>query len=447
MNIIEKFIEVIYKIISGPYILLFLLIIGIYITFKTSFIQIFKLGDIWKETIGSLLKKSKKIDVKNITPFQAMSTALGGTMGVGNIVGIGTAMVLGGVGSIFWMWISAFFGMAVKYSEIVLSVEYRQKGEDGKNIGGPMFYLEKGLGIKFLSIIFSISCIIASFGIGNMTQINAISVSINGTFGTNKLLIGIFVIIIISSIIVGGVSRIGKFAEKIIPTVSGMYIIFAFYIIIINIQNVPQAFSSIFLSAFSFKSAIGGVAGYTILSSIKYGISRGIFSNEAGLGSSPIIHGASDTQSSVKQGFWGIFEVFIDTIVVCTITAIAIISSGSFINEHDGSQFTLNAFKSSFGSFGEYFIIFSIVIFAISSIISWCYYGERSLNYLTDKKIYILFYRIIFLFVILIGSVMDISIVWKISDIFNLFMMAPNVIGIILLMDKIVDKTKLYTDR
>lgn len=447
MNVLKNFIEVIYKIISGPYILLFLLIIGIYITFKTSFIQIFNLGDIFRETIGSFFKKSIKKDKINITPFQAMSTALGGTMGVGNIVGIGTAMVLGGVGSIFWMWVSAFFGMAVKYSEIVLSVEYREKGEDGKNIGGPMFYLEKGLGIKVLSIIFSISCIIASFGIGNMTQINAISLSINGTFGVNKIFIGVCVSIIIAFVVVGGVGRIGKFAEKIIPAVSGMYIVFALYIIIINIHNVPQAFISIFSSAFSLKSAVGGVAGYTILSSIKYGVSRGIFSNEAGLGSSPIIHGASDTDDSVKQGFWGIFEVFIDTIVVCTITAIAIISSSSFINGDDGSKFTINAFKSSLGSFGEYFIIFSIVIFAISSIISWCYYGERSVHYLTDKKIYISFYRIIFLFVILIGSVMNISIVWKISDIFNLFMMLPNVIGIVLLIDKIVYKTKLYKDR
>ncbi len=441
ISAIEDINNFIYNIVSGPYMLIFLVGAGIYITFRLKFFQLFKVGFIFKNTIGTIFKNKDNISNDSISPFQAMTTSLAGTMGIGNIVGIGTAIVYGGVGSIFWMWVSAFFGCATKYAEIFLAVKYRSKNKSGQYVGGPMYYLEKGLNNKWLAILFCVFCAFASFGIGNMTQINSVSSSLNINFNIDKSFSGIVFLVIVGMVILGGIKRIGKITEKVIPFMSILYILGALFVILMNYENIPYAFSLIFKDAFKIDAVISGAFGYMLMNAIRYGFSRGIFSNEAGLGSSPIVHAASKSDDIVKQSCWGVFEVLIDTIVVCTITTLAIITSGVFKESMDGSQFTEYAFRSVMGNFGSSFISISIVFFAISSMLSWAYYGERSIEYISDNKKLIFIYRMCFLACIYIGAVTEIDLVWRISDTLNCLMAIPNIIGVLSLSSVVYNIT------
>ncbi len=480
---VEKINDQVNSFVWGPVMLVFFLLIGLYFSVRTKFFQITKIGLWLKTTFLSIFTKKevrKTKDKKSISQFQALSTALAGTMGTGNIAGVATALVSGGPGAIFWMWISAFLGMMTNFAEKTLGIKYRYKNEKGEWVGGAMVYIDRGLKQKWLAIIFSIFCILASFGIGNMSQANSIADSVKNTIvsifpsiNPDKpivggltighiitISIGILMAILVGSVIIGGIKRIASFTEKVVPFMSITYMIGGLAVILINYDAIPEAFASIFREAFNFKAAFGGALGYGISMAMKYGISRGVFSNEAGLGSSVMAHSASDTKEPVVQGMWGIFEVFADTIVVCTVTAIAILTTGVYnmdialadaLNNTSmhttGAALTSNAFTSVFGNIGSIFVSLSIILFAFSTLIGWSYYGERGLEYIAGSSKYNNAYKIIFCCVIIIGCVSKIGLVWEISDTFNGLMAIPNLIALVILSPQVIQLTKDYLKR
>ncbi len=431
------------EIVWGPAVLILFIAVGAYFSVRTNFFQLTQIKVICKNTVGSMFK-AKGSSTDGISPFSATATALAGTMGTGNIVGIATALTFGGVGAIFWMWVSAFFGMMTKYAEIVLAIKFREKSENENFIGGPMYYIKNGLNNGFLAMLFSVFCILASFGIGNMTQINSIAQSLNGAFGASSLLVGVVVAIIIFAVIIGGVKRIASITTAIIPLLSLFYFVGCMVALAVNISEIPNAFALIINDAFNLKSVGGGVLGYAMVTSMKYGFSRGVFSNEAGLGSAPIIHAAANTDSAVKQGMWGVFEVFIDTIVVCTLTALVIITSGALQSGVSGAILTSAAFENTLGEFAEIFIALSITLFAFSTIVSWSYYGEKSIQYLTKKKGAIVLYRCIYVAAIIPGAILELKTVWEISDTLNGLMALPNMYAVIMLSGVVIQCTKSY---
>jgi AGCS family alanine or glycine:cation symporter len=371
-----------------------------------------------------------------------MTTALAGTLGTGNIVGVATAIVAGGPGAVFWMWISAFFGMMTKYAEVLLAIKFRKQSKDGRYLGGPMYYIEHGLHKKWLAVLFAVFCAIASFGIGNMAQTNSIAQAMENAFGVNELVSGVVTAIIIAVIIIGGVKRIAQITEKIVPFMAIVFIIGAIVALMIKFENIPSAFCMIFDQAFCLRSVGGGVSGYVMMNAFRFGFARGIFSNEAGLGSAPIAHAAAETDSPVKQGMWGIFEVFADTIVMCTLTTLVIITSGLWDSGLNGIALTSAAFGASFGGLSTYFISISTVFFAIATIIGWSYYGERCIEYIFKSKGFILLYRIVFVLLIIVGATTSLTLVWDVSDTLNGLMAIPNLIGIIGLSSIVFSTTK-----
>lgn len=381
---LEQVNESINGVVWGPVTLFLFLATGIWFTLGTGWFQLSKIGLIFRNTLGSLGKNRLR---KNggISPFQAMSTALAGTMGVGNITGIATAMTLGGAGSIFWMWISAFFGMMTKYAEVLLAVRYRQKGASGY-FGGPMYYMEKGVGSKVLAIIFSCLCIAASLGVGNMTQSNAISLATNQLWSFPYWLSGLLTALAIGLVIIGGIRRIALVTEWMIPFLSIGYLTCSILVLILRADRLPEAIHLIFSSAFTPASAAGGVAGYTVSQAMRFGFARGIFSNEAGLGSAPIAHASADSSNPAAQGMWGIFEVFADTLVVCTLTALVILTSGVADGGFTGAGMTSAAFSAVLGPWGGKMVSISLIFYAVAAIIGWSFYGEQSLSYLMPHK-------------------------------------------------------------
>ncbi len=464
-------------VVWGPPMLALLLFAGIYFTVRTGFFQVTHFGYVMKKTILAIFRDKKVVkteDKSNISQFQALATALAATIGTGNIVGVATAIAAGGAGAVFWMWFSAFFGMMTNYAENVLGIFYRKKNQKGEYIGGPMIYIEKGLGWKWLSVIFSIFCLVASFGIGNIAQINGISTSIQNTFHTSGhafegmfvslglsaekaaevaamvpgFIIGVLIAIVVGVVILGGIKRIASVTEKLVPFMAAFYIIGSLIVIICNAKHIPAAFGEIFSQAFSFKSAGAGVMGYVIAQAIRYGVARGVFSNEAGLGSSVMVHSNSDVKEPVVQGIWGIFEVFFDTIAVCTVTALAILTTGAHRQGLEGVNITTYAFQSVLGPVGGYIITFGILLFAFSTILGWSIYGTRAVQYLfKDSPLAVRIYKIIFTLVIIVGAVSSVQLVWDLSDTFNGLMALPNLIGILLLSPVVIKITKNYTDR
>ncbi|MGL4791395.1 MAG: alanine/glycine:cation symporter family protein [Anaerotignaceae bacterium] len=441
--------------IWGPIMCVLFVCVGLLLSIRTNFFQFTKINLWWGGTIASIFKDKSVTtakDHKSISQFQALTTALAATIGTGNIVGVATAIVSGGPGAIFWMWISAIFGMMTKYSEIILSMKYRYKNESGHWIGGPMVFIERGLKMKWLAVLFSIFCIFASFGIGNMSQANSMASALNSTFGFNTLAIGIVIAIIVALVIMGGITRIGQVTEKVVPFMALMYIIGGIVVIIFNAQHIPTAFTQIFEGAFRLQAVGGGIFGYGIARAIRFGVARGIFSNEAGLGSSSIAHAATDTEEPAKQAVWGVFEVFADTIVVCTITALAILTSG-VVGTVDangevikGAALTILAFSQTFGDFAGVFISLGIVLFAFSTILGWSYYGERSVEYLFGlgfSKVY----RIIFILIIIVGCTSSLELVWDLSDTFNGLMALPNLIAVVALSGEVAKMTKSYLEK
>lgn len=454
LHIAEKINYHVNSFVWGPFMLILLFGTGIFLSFKTRFVQVRKFGYIMKKTIGSLFNKKKSKNEKNLSPFEAMATALAGTVGTGNIAGVSGAILIGGSGAIFWMWISAFFGMCTKYAEIILALKYREKDASGKFLGGPMYYITNGLGKKarILSVAFSIFGALASFGIGNIAQSSEISGAMKGLLGWDNFFTGFFLAVLVAIVTIGGVKRIGIVSSYLVPFMSVFYILAGIFAILFRINDLPYVFADIFKNAFSFRSAGGGITGYAITSAIRQGVSRGIFSNEAGLGSAPIAHAASCTNEPVEQAMWGIFEVFIDTIVICTITGITVILSGllnspsNTTNFLSMGEFTAKAFNTILpGEIGGTIIQISILFFAFSTILGWSYYGGSCFAFLTnDNKFLIFLYKVVFILLCIVGATGSGTLMWNISDTLNGLMAIPNLIALILLSQDISYETKKY---
>lgn len=435
--------EMIHSIVWGPFMLILMAAVGLYFTWKSRFFQFTKLGKALRHAFTAGGQKKRE---GAFSPLQATSTALAGTMGTGNIVGIATAITAGGAGAVFWMWISAFLGMMTKYAEIVLAVKFREKNEAGELVGGPMYYIEKGLGQKWLAVLFAVFCALASFGIGNMTQINAISQTLHTSFEIDPLISGIVCAVLVGFVILGGMKRIAGVASSIVPFLSVFYILGTLAAIFLNAPKIPQAFSLIFSQAFEFRAAAGGVMGYAFLQAVRFGFSRGVFSNEAGLGSAPIAHASSAEEEPAQQGLWGIFEVFVDTVVVCTLTALVILTSGMENKGLDGADLTAAAFSQTLGNFAGIFLSVSVTLFAFATLVGWCYYGERCVGYLFGGYRSIMVYRCFYVLLIVAGSVMELNMVWSISDTLNGCMAIPNLIGVIGLSGIVLEETKRYLE-
>lgn len=436
----------------GPVMLLLIMATGLFLTCFLKGIQFTKIPLWLKSTIGSLFGKEKKKTAEGaVTPFQALSTALASTIGVGNIAGVATAIFSGGPGAVFWMWLSALVGMATKYSEVVLAIKYREKNEAGEWVGGPMYYIKNGFKnkqfAKVMSILFACFAVLASFGIGNMSQSNSIATALFTAFKIPSWITGIVVAVIVGLIIIGGIKRIVSVTEKLVPFMGLFYLFFGLIVIFTHLGQLGGAFGLIFGNAFNLKAAGGGVLGYTLMQAMRFGVARGVFSNEAGLGSAPIAHAAADTDSPVRQGLWGIFEVFADTIVVCTITALTIVMSGLWMPENGlkGVDLSMAAFSWALpGNWGSYFIALAVLLFALSTILGWSYYGEKSLNFLFGGKGATMAYRIIFIGIIFVGSVSELTLVWDISDTFNGLMAIPNLISLWLLSSVVIQLTREF---
>ena len=428
---------------------------GVYYTFRCGGIQFKWFGYIMKNTIGKIFEK-KEAGEGAVTPFQAVCTALAATVGTGNIAGVTGAIALGGPGAVFWMWISALFGMCTKFAEVTLAIHFRERNDKGYWVGGPMYYISKGLGKnwKWLGSLFALFGMLAAFGIGNMTQINSIVTSISGTINsftpinvnTANLIIGIIVAIFCAIVLIGGLKRIGQVTEKLVPFMAVIYILSALIIFFAHIGNIGNVLRSIFVGAFTPSAVVGGAAGITISAAVKRGVGRGVFSNEAGLGSAPIAHAAADTDSAVRQGCFGVFEVFADTIVICTLTAFAVLMSGTPINfgQAAGADLTIAAFGTTFGRVGGIIISVGLTLFATSTILSWCLYGTRCAEFLFKTTKIIKPYQVIFCLIIVLGAVTELSLVWDIADTLNGLMALPNLVGLLALSPIVIKLTREY---
>ncbi|KDR95746.1 alanine or glycine:cation symporter, AGCS family [Peptoclostridium litorale DSM 5388] len=449
MNMLLEINDVINRIVWGPPMLVLLLGTGIYLSIRTRFLSIFKFGYILKNTLFKIFKKEQAGEGE-ITPFQALTTALASTVGTGNIAGVATAIALGGPGAIFWMWVSALFGMTTKFGEIVLSIMYREKTPDDRYLGGPMYYIEKGLGFKWLAVVFSLLGALAAFGIGNMVQANSVAAALETTFGANKLITGIILAITAGAVILGGIKRIALVTEKLVPIMATFYIIGALVVIFINISDFPDTISLIFSNAFTGTAAFGGFAGSTIATAMRFGVARGIFSNEAGLGSAPIAHATATTDHPVRQALWGIFEVFADTIVICSLTAFAVINSGAWklidpiTNKmYTGAALTSKAFDMGIPVIGGYIVSVGILLFAFSTILGWAFYGERCAEFAFGTNI-ITFYRVAWILFIVVGAIGGLEIIWIVADTLNGLMAIPNLIGLLGLSGVVIKLTKEF---
>ncbi len=435
----EAILKAINTFVWGPYMLALLVGTGTFLTIRLGFLQLTKLP----QALALLLQRSNQQDRGDIPPVQALTTALSATIGTGNIAGVATAIYLGGPGAIFWMWICAFVGMATKYAEAVLAVEYRHLLPDGTMQGGPMRYIADGLGIKWLGWLFAFLGSIAAFGIGSMVQSNSVALVLHSTVGISPVISGILLAGLTAMVIIGGIKRIGKVTEKLVPIMGIFYVISALVILLLHRQELPSAFSLIFRHAFSPASAIGGFTGATVATAMRFGIARGIFSNEAGLGSAPIAHAAAKTDSPVRQGLIAMTGVFFDTIIICTITALVILTTGVWTSGETSSNLTSLAFETAFPGYGAVIITIAIAIFAYSTMIGWSYYGEECIEYIFGLKARAP-YRFIFCLAIALGAFLKVDFVWNFSDTMNGAMAIPNLLGLIGLSGVVAKLTKAY---
>lgn len=418
----------------GNFLIILLLGTGIYFTFKLNFIQLRKFSEGIKQVTGSVNLKGKSADRNGMSSFQALATAIAAQVGTGNLAGAATAIVSGGPGAIFWMWVSAFFGMSTVYVEAILGQVFKRR-VNGQVTGGPAYYIEESLKSRKLSkglaIFFSVACILALGLMGNAVQANSISVAFNSAFGVSPLLIGVIVSILSGFVFFGGIKRIASVTEKIVPIMAGLYILACVIIIVINYKEIIPAISSIFVSAFNPKAALGGALGVSMKQAIRYGVARGLFSNEAGMGSTPHAHAIAKVEHCGEQGIVAMITVFIDTFVVLTGTALVIITSN--VSEGEGIVLTQNAFIKSLGSYGDIFIAICLFFFAFSTIIGWYFFGEANVRYLFKSKYSINIYRAIVMIMIVIGSTLKVGLIWEIADMFNGMMVLPNLIALLAL--------------
>lgn len=432
------------QLFTGAFSVVLLLFTGVVMTVKTGFIQLKYFKKSLCDTMRQFAPK-KSGSSNGISPLRAVSAALSGTIGTGNIIGVAAAVSAGGPGAIFWMWVSALLGMATKYSEITLAVKYRTKLADGEYLGGPMYYIKKAFSGKF-ACLFAFLCAVASFGIGNMTQSNTAYLALRSLLPwQDKTLkfIMIAIAMVIGVVIFGGIKRITSCTAVLIPIMAVFYMGACVLIVLLNLSQAREAICLIIESAFSIRPAVGGTVGYTVATAVKTGFTRGVFTNEAGLGSAPIVHAAADTPFPAKQGLFGIFEVFFDTIVMCTLTGLVIIMSGQYNNSGtDISKITLSAFEGYIGSFASVVIAISTLLFAVATIVSWSYYGESCIKYLSGSKKLLTVYKLIYIAAIYFGAVWPIDFVWGMSDLLNFFMMFFNVLSLIILSNEVKSETK-----
>lgn len=462
MQTIRRINAAVSGVVWGPPMLLLLMGTGVYLTVRTGFLPLTRFPLILRETAGSLLRREKRGPAgpsRNLTPFEAVSTALASTVGTGSVAGVTGAILIGGPGAVFWMWVSALVGMATKYAEIVLAVRYRRTAPDGTHYGGPMYYIEAGLHMKWLAAAFALFGCAASFGIGNIAQATEISNCLAGLLGmaglsVSRLAIGIAVAAVVAVVILGGSKRIGQVTSLLVPFMALFYLLAGLAVVLLRIDQVPQALALIVRSAFTPQAAAGGAAGYAVGTAIRQGVARGVFSNEAGLGSAPMAHAAAETKSPVQQGFWGIFEVFVDTMVICTITALTVILSGIWQGASIGQGGTYpsagTAAAAAFnavlpGQLGGIALQISLLFFALSTLLGWSYYGERSIGYLTGRSpLALLLYRAAYVLVCVLGSVGAGELMWEISDTLNAMMALPNLIALLLLSGQVARATRDY---
>ena len=430
--------------------------VGLYLSIRTGFIQVRKFPLAMKQTIGKVFEK-KEAKHGAMTPFQAVCTALSATVGTGNIAGVAGAIAIGGPGAVFWMWISAFLGMCTKFSEVTLAVHFREKNEKGEYVGGPMYYIKNGLGKKWkwLAILFSVFGVFTVFGTGNATQVNTIATAINSALLSYNLInennvvisnwiIGIVIMILVACVLLGGIKRIGKVTEKLVPFMAILYIVLAVGVVLLNIKNVPGVFADIFYGAFHPAAVTGGVVG-SFFTSMTKGVSRGIFSNEAGLGTGSIAHACADTGKPVEQGFFGIFEVFADTIIICTLTALVILCSDVPVafGEAAGAELTISGFTSTYGNWASVFTAVAMCCFAFSTIIGWGLYGARCAEFIFSTKI-VKPFMVVYSLVAIVGATIDLGLVWSIAETFNGLMVIPNLIAVLLLSGTVFKLVREY---
>ena len=453
----------------GPWMLILLVGTGVYFTVRLKLLQFSKFGYAMKNTIGKVFQKHQA-GKGEITPFQAVTTALAATVGTGNIAGVTGAIVVGGPGAVFWMWLSALFGMLTKYAEVVLAVRYRERNEKGDWVGGPMYYIKNGLSKKWnwLAAVFCVFAALAAFGIGNMTQVNTIASSINTAitaFGGNpasnavtlfgqsvpitSIVIGVAIAIMTALVLFGGIKRIGSVTEKLVPFMAAIYIICALTVVVVNVGSIGKVFAMIFQGAFNPDAVMGGVTGTLIMTTIQKGVGRGVFSNEAGLGSAPMAHAATSETDPVKQGLYGIFEVFMDTIVICTLTALALLcgaEAGVTIpwGTSGGAELISASFGTVFGSqISSLIVAVGISLFALSTILGWSLYGSRACEYLFGQKA-VAVYQVLFVCIIIVGATLELDLVWDIAETLNGFMAIPNLIALLGLSGVVIRLTKAY---
>lgn len=429
-------------IVWGPILLVLIVGTGLYMSVNTGFFSITKLGYILKNTLLKMFSKDKKGEGE-VTAFQAVATALAATVGTGNIAGVATAIAIGGPGAVFWLWLAALLGMTTKFSEVVLAVNYREKTQDGRFVGGPMYYITNGLGWKWLAVLFAVFGAIAAFGIGNMVQSNSVALAMESSFGVAPMVTGIILAVVTALVIVGGIKRIGAFTEILVPFMAAIYIIGGIIVLVAKADQIPHAFSLIFGQAFTGTAAVGGFAGSTIMMAIRYGVARGVFTNEAGLGSAPIAHAAATTDHPVRQGLWGVFEVFVDTIVICSMTALAILTTGVWNSGQSGAVLTSMAFETALPGIGNYIVSIGLVLFAYSTIIGWEYYGERCFEYLVGTKP-IMAYRVLWVVCVVIGAIGGLEFMWSLADTLNGLMAFPNLIAVLALSPVVFKLTKEF---
>lgn len=430
--------------------------VGLYLSIGTRFIQIRKFPLAIKTTIGRIFSKKDSSD-GTMTPFQAVCTALAATVGTGNIAGVAGAIAIGGPGAVFWMWVSAFLGMCTKFSEVTLAVHFRERNAHGDYVGGPMYYIKNGLSKNWhwLAVLFSVFGVLTVFGTGNATQVNTITTAINtallnynlispDSVKTVNLVLGVVIAIIVGLVLLGGIKRIGKVTEKLVPFMALLYIVLSLGVVLLNIEHVPSVFASIINGAFNPSAVTGGIVGSFFLS-MKKGVSRGIFSNEAGLGTGSIAHACADTKKPVKQGLFGIFEVFTDTIVICTLTALVILVSGVSVpyGADAGAELTISGFTATYGNWVSIFTAVAMCCFAFSTIIGWGLYGARCIEFLFSVKV-IRPFMIAYSLVAILGATMNLGLLWSIAETFNGLMSIPNLIALFLLSGTVKKLVKEY---
>ncbi|HAE61789.1 MAG TPA: sodium:alanine symporter family protein [Eubacteriaceae bacterium] len=444
MSGIHEMVTGINSILWGPVMLFLLLGTGVIFTFKLRFIQIRKLKKAFRESFSGIFTKSSKANEDGMSSFQALSTAIAAQVGTGNLAGVATAIAAGGPGAIFWMWISGFFGMGTIFAEAILAQVYRKR-EDGTVVGGPAYYIRDGLNNKYLAGFFSVAIILALGFMGNMVQSNSVGEAVSGAFGVPSIVVGLVVAFIVGMIIIGGIGRIASFTEKIVPFMAIIYIVGSLVVVFFNWDAIIPSLKMIVHGAFNPKAATGGIIGVTVKEAFRYGIARGLFSNEAGMGSTPHAHAVAKVRHPGQQGLVAMMGVVIDTGVVCTLTAMVILTTGAFETGLSGAALTQAGFVNGFGEFGAYFIAVCLFFFALSTIIGWYYFGESNVRYLFGNR-GLMPYRLIVLACIVVGTIMKVEIVWELADAFNGLMVIPNLIALLGMVSLVVKVVNDFED-